>query len=64
MASQGALAMRLIGGVVAHLIIAHDGESLGEAELRTREHDRQQHHGLGQGQGRGFFNLRRSRTKK
>jgi hypothetical protein len=49
MALHGPLAMRTIGRVVARLIIAYEGEGLGHAEMRARQHDRQQHKDLGQG---------------
>ncbi len=54
-ASQGALAMRAIGSVVARLIIANEGEGLGYAQAGTRQHDSQQQQDLGRGSTLGLF---------
>ena len=55
MASQGALAMRAISGIVARLIIVHEFQGLGHAQLGAGQDDRQQHQNLGYGQRRSFF---------
>lgn len=53
--SHRLLAVGARSGVVARLVIPDNLEGCEYAQLRTRQHDRQQHQELGHGQCWGFF---------